>query len=84
MTREHAPITAVKEIASNIFQLSFLSPSISRSALPGQFVNVKAEESAVPLLRRPFSIFSVEGEFVSIIFNVVGLGIQIVVAKKSG
>jgi dihydroorotate dehydrogenase electron transfer subunit len=84
MTREHSPITAIKEIASNIFQLSFLSPSISRSALPGQFVNVKAEESAVPLLRRPFSIFSVEGEFVSIIFNVVGLGTKLLSQKRAG
>ena len=84
MIQEHAPITAVKEIASNIFQLSFLSPSISHSALPGQFVNVKAEESAVPLLRRPFSIFSVEGETVSILFNVVGLGTRLLSQKKAG
>ena len=84
MIQEHAPIAAVKEIASNIFQLSFLSSSISRSALPGQFVNVKAEESAVPLLRRPFSIFSVEGETVSIIFNVVGLGTKLLSQKRAG
>jgi len=84
MIQEHARIAAVKEIASNIFQLSFLSSSISRSALPGQFVNVKAEESAVPLLRRPFSIFSVDGETVSIIFNVVGLGTKLLSQKKAG
>ncbi len=84
MIQEHAPIAAVKEIASNIFQLSFLSSSISRSALPGQFVNVKAEESVVPLLRRPFSIFSVEGETVSIIFNVVGLGTKLLSQKRAG
>ncbi len=84
MIQERAPIKAVKEIASNIFQLSFLSSSISRSALPGQFVNVKAEESVVPLLRRPFSIFSVEGETVSIIFNVVGLGTKLLSQKRAG
>ncbi len=84
MIQEHARIAAVKEIASNIFQLSFLSSSISRSALPGQFVNVKAEETAVPLLRRPFSIFSVEGETVSIIFNVVGIGTKLLSQKRAG
>ena len=42
------------------------------------------EESAVPLLRRPFSIFSVEGEIVSIIFNVVGLGTRLLSQKKAG
>jgi dihydroorotate dehydrogenase electron transfer subunit len=84
MIQEHAPIETVMEIASNIFQLSFLSSSISRSALPGQFVNVRAEESALPLLRRPFSIFSVEGEVVSIIFNVVGLGTKLLSQKRAG
>ncbi len=84
MIQEHAPIDTVKEIALNIFQLSFRSPSISLSALPGQFVNVRIEDSAVPLLRRPFSIFSVEGEIVSIIFNVIGLGTKLLSQKKAG
>ncbi|MGA7159509.1 MAG: dihydroorotate dehydrogenase electron transfer subunit [Bacteroidota bacterium] len=84
MIQEHAPIRTVKEIGLNIFQLSFLSSSISLSALPGQFVNVKVEDSAVPLLRRPFSIFSVERETVSIIFNVIGLGTKLLSQKKPG
>jgi 2-polyprenylphenol hydroxylase and related flavodoxin oxidoreductases len=84
MVQEHARILAVNEIASNIFQLSFLSPSISLRALPGQFVNVRVEDSAVLLLRRPFSIFSVENEIVSIIFNVVGLGTKLLSQKKTG
>ena len=84
MIQEHAPIHTVKEIASNIFQLSFHSSSISLHALPGQFVNVRVEESAVPLLRRPFSIFSVEDEIISIIFNVVGTGTRLLSQKKTG
>ncbi len=84
MIQEHAPIYTVKEIALNIFQLSFLSPSISLGALPGQFVNVRVEDSAVPLLRRPFSISSVDGEIVSIIFNVIGLGTKLLSQKKPG
>jgi len=84
MVQEYAPISAVKKIASDIFQLSFLSSSISRSALPGQFVNVKADDSAVPLLRRPFSIFSIDADLVSIIFNVVGLGTRLLSQKKAG
>ena len=84
MVQEHAPVDTVKKIATDIFQLSFLSPSISRSALPGQFVNVRTENSTVPLLRRPFSIFSVEGEVVSIIFNIVGAGTTLLSQKKTG
>jgi dihydroorotate dehydrogenase electron transfer subunit len=84
MVQEYAPISTVKKIASDIFELSFLSSSISRSALPGQFVNIRAEDSAVPLLRRPFSIFSIDGDLVSIIFNVVGLGTKLLAQKKAG
>ncbi len=84
MVQEFARISAVKKIASDVFQLSFLSSSISGHAVPGQFVNVRAEDAPVPLLRRPFSIFSVEGETVSIIFNVVGLGTRQLSQKRIG
>jgi len=84
MIQEHARISSVEEIGSNIFRLTFLSPVIAHSALPGQFVNVKAENAVPPLLRRPFSIFSIEGEDVSIIFNVVGIGTRLLSEKKVG
>jgi dihydroorotate dehydrogenase electron transfer subunit len=84
MIQEHAPVHSVREIASNIFQLSFRSPTIARQAIPGQFVNVKVGDAAGPLLRRPFSIFSIEKETVSIIFNVVGPGTKILSQKETG
>ncbi|HTY11630.1 MAG TPA: dihydroorotate dehydrogenase electron transfer subunit [Bacteroidota bacterium] len=84
MIQEQARISSVREIAPNIFQLSFFSPVISLAALPGQFVNVKPEGSAAPLLRRPFSIFSIEEGMVSIIFNVVGIGTRLLSEKKTG
>ena len=74
MVQEHAPVHSVREVASNIYQLSFRSAIIARQAAPGQFVNVKVDNVGGPLLRRPFSIYSVENYDVSIIFNVVGLG----------
>jgi len=84
IVQEYALITALKEIASGIFQLTFRSSSISCTALPGQFVNISAEESAVPLLRRPFSIYSIDGDNVSIIFNVVGIGTKMLSQRKTG
>ncbi|HTR81005.1 MAG TPA: dihydroorotate dehydrogenase electron transfer subunit [Bacteroidota bacterium] len=84
MIQECSAVHSVEEIASNIFQLSFRSPSISRDVKPGQFVNVKVGNGIVPLLRRPFSIFSAEGNILSIIFNVVGLGTKLLSEKKPG
>ena len=84
MIQEKAPIHSVQEIASNIFQLSFVSPAISRTAIPGQFVNVRIQDSNVPLFRRPFSIFNVEDEVVSIIFSTVGIGTSLLSRKRPG
>ncbi len=84
MIQTHAPVHSVEEIASGIFRLSFRSREVASAALPGQFVNVKVNDSLFPLLRRPFSIFSVESEAVSIVFNVIGEGTRILVSKKPG
>ena len=84
MIQEFAAVQSVTEIASNIFQLSFRSPAISANAVPGQFVNVRVEDSTTPLLRRPFSIFFVEGTDVSIIFNVIGHGTGLLSKKTHG
>ncbi len=84
MIQTHASVHSVEEIASDIFRLAFRSREISAAALPGQFVNIKVNDSLFPLLRRPFSIFFVEGEIVSIIFNIIGEGTRILVGKKPG
>jgi len=84
MIQEYCRIQFVKEIAPNIFELSFISPVISARVLPGQFVNIRVEDSLVPLLRRPFSLFSVNAPVVSIIFNAIGIGTTLLSQKKTG
>lgn len=84
MIRTDAPVHSIDEIASGIFRLTFRSREIASAALPGQFVNVKVNDSLFPLLRRPFSIFSVENDLVSIVFNVIGEGTRILVNKTIG
>ena len=84
MIQEHCRIQSVKEIAPNIFELSFMSQAISAQVLPGQFVNIRVEDSLLPLLRRPFSLFSVDVPIVSIIFNAIGIGTKLLSQKKPG
>jgi dihydroorotate dehydrogenase electron transfer subunit len=84
MIQEHCRIQSVKEIAPNIFELSFISQAISAQVLPGQFVNIRVEDSLHPLLRRPFSLFSVDAPIVSIIFNAIGIGTKLLSQKKPG
>jgi dihydroorotate dehydrogenase electron transfer subunit len=78
------PIESVTEVAHNTFILSFVSPEISESVLPGQFVNVRGWEGYDPLLRRPFSVYWTSGREVSIVFNVVGRGTSLLSRMKRG
>ncbi len=72
------------EILSNekygpgIYKMEVFSPYIVKNAGAGQFVNIKCAPPGVrdPLLRRPFSIFDIEGKFnvFSILYLVKGRG----------
>lgn len=59
------PLDVVAEVLSNTHLasdynvLALAAPGIAESALPGQFVMVKAGDAIEPLLRRPFSVFEV-------------------------
>ncbi len=73
-----------RKVGENIFILRFHAPAIARPSLPGHFVNVRADRSYYPLLRRPFSIYDVKGDDVEVVFNVVGRGTEILASKRPG
>ncbi|HEX9774912.1 MAG TPA: dihydroorotate dehydrogenase electron transfer subunit [Actinomycetota bacterium] len=64
-----APVTGRSRIGV-YWVLTLEAPEIAARAEPGQFVTIGTEP--VGLLRRPFSIYRVEGERVSIAFDAVG------------
>ncbi|MBI4547652.1 MAG: dihydroorotate dehydrogenase electron transfer subunit [Ignavibacteriae bacterium] len=84
MIQEVCPVTSNNVVGSNIFVLSICSPEISSTVQPGQFVNIKVNERTVPLLRRPFSVYRVNGDNLEIIFNVIGIGTKILSSKSPG
>lgn len=71
-------------MGNNIFVLRFHSPQFADQILPGQFIHIKVSAGYVPLLRRPFSVYRVEEDFIEIIFNAVGRGTTILSKKKTG
>jgi dihydroorotate dehydrogenase electron transfer subunit len=73
--------TALQE---NVFLLKCLSSEIASKILPGQFCNIKVSESDFPLLRRPFSICDVEGDYISFMYEVHGEGTKLLSHKKEG
>ena len=64
-------------IASNTYQAFMKSSQISKSILPGQFVNISPNDSWSNVMRRPMSIASQKDDLISIIYKVVGEGTKI-------
>ena len=56
------------------FRLVMRAPRIAPLVQPGQFVHLRIQSIKDALLRRPFSIFQVSGDTVSILYKNVGKG----------
>ncbi|MEK9139272.1 MAG: dihydroorotate dehydrogenase electron transfer subunit [Bacteroidota bacterium] len=84
MIQEASPVRSVEQVAENVYVLTFVSPRIAAATSPCQFVNIKTDEGIEPLLRRPFSIYHVQGDDVQIIFHVIGKGTAVLRKKRTG
>ncbi len=57
---------------------------MARETAPGQFVNVRADHSFEPLLRRPFSVCDTAGQTLTLLILVRGPGTEKIAGKKPG
>lgn len=74
-----------KEIISKeIFGFDLESKTIARKAKPGQFVQIRVNNSFDPFLRRPFSIASAWSDTIRIVFRVRGRGTEILAQAIEG
>jgi dihydroorotate dehydrogenase electron transfer subunit len=80
----NAPVVAVRKLQTGIFLLKVHCPQIASDIKPGQFCNIKVSQTTSPLLRRPFSICDVEGEYIYFLFNVHGEGTELLSKKEPG
>jgi len=78
------PIINNQKIAKDVFNLSFKAQKISQTAKPGQFVQLKIDDSKNPLLPRPFGISAVNKKTgkVSIVYKTIGKGTTLLSQKK--
>jgi len=80
----NAPVDNVIQLENNILLIRIFAPGVARTVNPGQFVNIRVNDSTNPLLRRPFSICNVEGDYIYILFNIYGEGTKLLAHKKQG
>jgi dihydroorotate dehydrogenase electron transfer subunit len=67
-----AAVTAKRSVARGMFVIAMHAPEIAASVRAGQFVNLGW--SGGPLLRRPFSVYRVNGEQIEVVLKAVGEG----------
>jgi dihydroorotate dehydrogenase electron transfer subunit len=66
------------------FRLVLRAPQIAQLVQPGQFAHVRIPSLKDALLRRPFSIFQVEGGTISILYKILGKGTEALSRMCSG
>ena len=80
MKDTHFTVVENKRIAHNTY-LSVLEGDTSDITAPGQFVNIKLDGL---YLRRPISVCDVEGNKLTIIYKIVGVGTEKMAATPTG
>jgi dihydroorotate dehydrogenase electron transfer subunit len=78
----NARITARREVARGVWVVSMTAPEIAASVRAGQFVNLGW--SPGPLLRRPFSVYRVDGYRIEVVLKAVGAGTEQLLAMRRG
>jgi len=81
---EKARVDSIQTLVPNTYLLKVFSPLIASKIKPGQFCNIKVSETDYPLLRRPFSICEVDGNYLHFMFDVHGEGTRILSSKIIG
>jgi NAD(P)H-flavin reductase len=77
----NAPITAVREVARGMAVITMEAPEVASAVRAGQFVNL-----GVPgqFLRRPFSVYRVDGDRIEVVLKAVGAGTAQLLAMQIG
>ena len=77
-----APLVERRQVARGMWVLGFLAPQIAGSVKAGQFVNIGMQPG--PLLRRPFSVYRVDGDRIEVVLKAVGAGTAQLLAMREG
>lgn len=77
-------ILSKKELVKDVYEMVLEGEAASFITTPGQFINIKINDSLQPYLRRPMSICDYDQNHITIIFRAVGEGTKILASKNIG
>jgi len=72
-----------KRVSGNYFKMVIEAGTITKRVGPGQFISIRVDDGCETLLRRPFSVHRVIGKNITILYEVLGKGTEILSQKKS-
>jgi dihydroorotate dehydrogenase electron transfer subunit len=84
MLEQTVQIISNERETESYFRLVLSAPEIAPLIQPGQFAHVRIPPLKDALLRRPFSIFQVEGDTFSILYKNVGKGTEALSRMRAG
>lgn len=84
MVEQTVNIVSNERATDLYFRLVVRAPQIAPLVQPGQFAHVRILPLRDALLRRPFSIFQVEGDTFSILYKSVGKGTEVLSRLRTG
>lgn len=81
-----AEIVLQEKVGPEHYMMRVYAPQLTRLAKPGQFVHVRCNKAADPLLRRPISLHGIDYQYgtVSLLYQVVGQGTRLLAEMKTG
>ena len=79
-----AKIIENERITPLIYRMLLEEERIAREAMPGQFVNLRVGDGYYPLLRRPMSIHYTDRDKFAILYNVRGIGTNLLTTYRKG
>lgn len=77
-------IVSKKELVNDVYEMILEGEATSYITAPGQFINIKINDSLQPYLRRPMSICDYDESHIKMIFRVVGEGTKLLSQKEIG
>jgi dihydroorotate dehydrogenase electron transfer subunit len=69
-------ILSNEKVAEDHYLLRCECSEIAQHALPGQFVHVMISHGAGLLLRRPFTVYTIDGHEITMLYQIIGEGTQ--------
>lgn len=77
-------VVSNRKVCPAYYCLTIQAPELAYLVKPGQFIHIRVSGNFEPFFRRPFSVYRVQGQRVSILYEVVGKGTEILSGRRKG